>query len=64
MATARGEAELSAAERAYYLPAVHQAFADIHVKWNSVPNDSWVGNLYGARLSITHMLDQLRRRDA
>ena len=61
MATVRGEAELTADERAYYQPVIHQTFADIRTKWNSVPDGKWFNDLAGARISLTHMLHEMRR---
>jgi hypothetical protein len=60
MSTIRGQATLTDIERSCYAPVVHQAFADIHVATNSTPNEKWHSELYGAQISITHMLHQLR----
>jgi hypothetical protein len=60
MSTQRGEAELTDIERSCYVSVIHQTFTDIHVTTNSIPNDKWVGSLYGARINLTHMLHELR----
>lgn len=57
--TNRGQERMTEAERHYFHPAVHEAFAEIHVRWNTVPNDQWFSELYGAQINITHMLHQL-----
>ncbi len=40
-------------------PAVHEAYAEIQVSWNAVPDGQWFAQLYGAQISITHMLHEL-----
>lgn len=63
MSTVRGQKELTEVERSCYAPVIHQAFADIHVATNSTPNDKWHSELYGAQISITYMLHELRRAE-
>ena len=58
-ATVVGEQQMIEVERQYFHPAIHEAYAGIHVRWNTVPKEQWRSELYGARISITHMLDQL-----
>lgn len=57
--TIRGQERMTEAERQYFHPAVHEAYADIQTRWNTVPNEEWRSDLYGAQISITHMLHQL-----
>ena len=58
-ATIQGQQRMTEAERHYFHPAVHEAYAEIHVRWNTVPNGQWLSQLYGAQSNITHMLHQL-----
>ena len=58
-ATVRGQQRMTQVERQYFHPAVHEAYAEIHVRWNTVPNGQWFSELYGARINIAHMLHQL-----
>ena len=60
MSTARGEGALTPAERAYYAPAVLQCSTEIYVATNTTPDARWHGDLYGARINITHALHELR----
>jgi hypothetical protein len=57
--TIRGQERMTRAERQYFHPAVHEAYAEIRVRWNTVPNEQWRSELYGARINITHMLHEL-----
>ena len=57
--TNRGQQRMTEAERRYFHPTVHQAYAEIHVRWNTVPNDQWFSQVYGAQINITHMLHEL-----
>jgi len=55
----RRRQQMTQAEVQYFYPAVHEAHADIHIRWNTVPNEQWRSELYGARINITHVLHQL-----
>lgn len=55
----RGQSQMTQAEKQCFYPAVHQAHAEIHVAWNSVPSGKWLSELYGAQINITHMLHDL-----
>lgn len=57
--TVRRQQRMTQAETQYFYPAVHEAYADIHVRWNTVPNEQWRSELYGAQINITHVLHQL-----
>jgi hypothetical protein len=57
--TVRGREAMNHYEQAFLYPAIHQAYAGIHVAWNSVPSDKWHSELYSGRIDITHMLHQL-----
>lgn len=58
--TVRGREAMNHYEKAFLYPAIHQAYAGIHVAWNSVPSDKWHSELYSGRIDITHMLHQLK----
>ncbi len=60
-ATAQGEADMSAIERAYYFPAIHEAWTSIHVATNSMPSRKWLEELGDAQSTISYYLHQLRR---
>ena len=59
--TIRGQQRMTEAKRQYFHPAVHEAYAEIQVRWNTVPNEQWRSELYGARINIAHMLHQLEK---
>ena len=58
-ATIRGQQRMTQAERQYFHPAVQETYADIHVRWNTLPNEQWRSELYGAQINISHTLHQL-----
>ena len=60
MHTNRGQMALNEIEKAYYAHVIHQTSAEITVAANTIPNENWHGVLYGARISITIMIHQLR----
>ena len=60
MSTVRGEAVLTAAERAYYAPTIHQCSSEINVATNTTPDGRWYDDLYRSRVNLTHTLHQLR----
>jgi hypothetical protein len=59
-ATARGRVRMTADEKAFLHPAVHEAGCEIWARWNSDPVKSrWYGQLYAAHFEITYYLGQL-----
>jgi len=59
-ATVGGQKRLSAAEKAYFHPAVHHASTAIRARWNSNPmRSNWYAELYEARIDIEFFLNQL-----
>ena len=58
--TRRGEASLNETERAYYLPAVMDAWPRLMVKTNSVPTQAWFRDLYDTSWTISHFATELR----
>lgn len=56
-----GRAKMTEVEAAIFAPAVHQAFADLHVPVNSRPSEQWFSELYGIQINIHHALDSLTR---
>ena len=60
--TVSGEAALNDVERAYFHPAIQQAFATIKVKWNSNPSQAWSSELSSALIDIEHALAGLNRQ--
>ena len=59
--TVKARERMTEVELCYLHPAIHQASTDIHVRWNSIPNEKWISELYAARGNITYMLDELKR---
>ncbi len=58
--TKRGEEQMTDVERAFFFPAIHEAYAGISIKTNSRPSPTWVFELYDAQNSIRYYLDQLK----
>lgn len=58
--SARSEAGLNDAERAFFRPAIKEASATINARWSSNPlGGDWSSELYDALGTVTHFLDQL-----
>lgn len=57
----RNREQLNQYESAYLEPALREAKADIMIRVNTIPNNNWHSNLYGACIDITHMLHQLEK---
>ncbi len=47
--TVWGRAAMNHFEKSFLHPAIHQAYAGIHVAWNSVPSDKWHAELYSGQ---------------
>lgn len=60
--TKRGEEQMTDVERAFFFPAIHEAYAGISIKTNSLPSPTWVFELYDAQSTIRYYLDQLREK--
>jgi hypothetical protein len=58
----RGRSSLNPVEQAFYSPAVHEAITKLRVKTNSIPNASWLSELYDAAGDIEHYASQLREQ--
>lgn len=56
----KGDQHLSATQRYFYFPAVHEAYASIHVAYNSRPNEVWLQELFNARSSINLYISKLK----
>jgi len=59
-ATNKGDKEMTEIERAFFMPAVHEALTRINVKTNSKPSGQWVRELLDAQSSIQYSIDGLR----
>ena len=59
--TNRGRQRMTEIEKHYFHPAVHEAYAAIRVRWNTIPTGQWFSELYSAQINITHMLHQLEK---
>lgn len=60
--SAKGREEMNECERAYFYPAVHEAFTEVKSRWNSDPiRSNWFSELYAAQMDINHLLRQLER---
>lgn len=60
MSTSRSREALTETEQAYYQPVIHQTFVELYSPTNATPDGKLYGHLYGARINITHMLDQMK----
>jgi hypothetical protein len=58
--TVSGQERMTHVEAAIFAPAVHQAFADLHVRSNSRPDAGWHSNLYDIHVTLSHAIAQLR----
>jgi hypothetical protein len=56
--------KLNKYEKAFVEPALREADADIMTAVNTTPNQKWRTDLYGARMDVTHLLDQLKNLPA
>lgn len=50
---------MSDVERSYYFPAIHEAWAGIHVATNSTPSSKWLQELGAAQSTISYYLYQM-----
>ena len=58
--TKRGQEEMTKIEKAYFHPAIHEAYCDLRAATNSHPiNSNWRSELYAAHFDIGHLLSQL-----
>ena len=60
--TVRGRERMNDVERAYYAPAVHQAYVHLEVRSSSVPGSTWMHDLYESRFDLDYMASQLREQ--
>jgi len=56
---ARTHEKLTDIEKAYFFPAVHEAFANLTIKTNSTPNEKWGFELVDTQNTIQYYLGQL-----
>ncbi len=55
-----GEARMSEIESAFFYPAVHEAFANLTVRANSIPDEKWLHELGDMEFTLNYYLSGLR----
>lgn len=58
--TSSGRDILNTTEKCHYAPAIHQADCAIRVKYNSIPNEQWLSEIYDARIDIEWAISGLK----
>jgi hypothetical protein len=58
-----GEKKMTRVEKSFFYPAIHEAFAIITIRYNSIPSGKWHSELYDAQYSIKYYLNDLKRME-
>ncbi len=61
--TVKGEKNMTEIEKRYFFPAIHEAFANLTITTNSIPNEKWKFELIDTQNTIEYYLHQLEQED-